>query len=360
MTSAAPPSQPALGVAGRHALDVAAAAVLCFLVVEWLNLAHANLAVWTTFMVMAQYTFTVFQKGIERILGRALGILAGWMLVAATPDAWLVRHFVETVLLAAFFYVYFANRLAYTFLNAGLYLAVIVEIGLREPDQVLAQGKSMFLAIVVGVAAADLVIWLTGHERDLRFQTAGEALLPLRPDWLNHGLILVASVLLVVALTRWLGLPTEQAVISVFLLSVSPHVQASLRKGELRLVGAALAVAWAAATFQLVSLVPHLLVLAGMLFFGTLLAAYLTRTGEADAYAGVQMGLVLPLLIVVPPAEVGDLTAAWQRIEGIVAALVSTLLVGSLWPFFPLAQPAAPTAPLTPAPSPPGGEGRPG
>src|SRR5215472_18113324 len=110
-----------------HALRVALAATACLVVVELGRLQHGNLAVWTTHMVMSQYSFSIFQKGVERIVGRGLGILAGLVLVTLFPDAPALCLFVEALLLLAFAYVYFAGRLAYTFLNAGLYLAAIVE-----------------------------------------------------------------------------------------------------------------------------------------------------------------------------------------------------------------------------------------
>ena len=59
----------------------ATAAVVALVCGEWLQLEHTNLAVWTTHMVMTQYPFSSFQKGIERILGRGLGILGGLVLL---------------------------------------------------------------------------------------------------------------------------------------------------------------------------------------------------------------------------------------------------------------------------------------
>jgi hypothetical protein len=72
------------------------------------------------------------------------------------------------------------------------------------------------------------------------------------------------------------------------------------------------------------------------------LAAYLTRTGGTYSYAGLQMGLVLPLVVVVPPSEFGSLEGAFQRLEGIAAALGASILVGGFWALFtPRAQPSA-------------------
>ena len=49
------------------------------------------------------------------------------------------------------------------------------------------------------------------------------------------------------------------------------------------------------------------------------------------------MGLVLTLLVVVPPDEFGDISGAWQRIQGMFATRFAILQAGGLWPNFPLA-----------------------
>ena len=119
---------------------------------------------------------------------------------------------------------------------------------------------------------------------------------------------------------------TRKAAISVMLLTVSPHVQALVLKGELRIAGLVLATVWALGTFLIVGLLPYFPLLAGLLFFGQFVATYLTRTAGKYAYAGVQMGLVLPMLVVAPRAEFGSLTPAVQRLEGV---LLGNLLVNA-------------------------------
>ena len=172
---------------------------------------------------------------------------------------------------------------------------------------------------------------------------------PLRGDWLNQSLMLAVTVLLTLFGAHMLDIPPSKAAVSVMLLTVTPHVQAMILKGELRLAGALLAVAWAIATFVLVGLLPHLPLLAALLFLGQFVATYLTRTGGTYAYAGVQMGLVLPMLVVVPRAEFGSFTPARERLEGIVLGLLASVVVAVLWPRFPLADKAsAPPAPEFP------------
>ena len=90
--------------------------------------------------------------------------------------------------------------------------------------------------------------------------------------------MLAVTVLLTLLRAHALGLPPEKTAISVMLLTVTPHLQALILKGELRIAGLLLATAWAMVAFVVVRLVPHFTVLAGLLFLGQFVAAYLTRT----------------------------------------------------------------------------------
>ncbi len=156
-------SQIATGLALRSGF----AAAITLIIGEYFHLAHTNLAVWTTHMVLNQLTFTSFQKGVERIAGRGLGIVLGLVLLVVFRNLLYLGFLFECLAIAAFFYVYFCNRLAYTFLNAGLYLAVIMNIGRVTPAAAAPQGLELFLAVIVGVIVADVVSWLSGAERDL-------------------------------------------------------------------------------------------------------------------------------------------------------------------------------------------------
>ena len=99
-----------------------------------------------------------------------------------------------------------------------------------------------------------------------------------------------------------------------------------------------MATLWAIGTFVIIGLLPHLPLLAALLFLGQFMAAYITRVAGSYAYAGVQMGLVLPMIVVVPRSEFGELTPAVQRLEGILLGLAASVIVAMLWPRFPLAE----------------------
>ncbi len=86
---------------------------------------------------------------------------------------------------------------------------------------------------------------------------------------------------------------------------------------------------------------PHFALLVVLLFLGSYLASYLARTGGDWAYAGVQMGLVLPMILVVPARDFGTMTTAVQRLEGVVISLCCAIFVGSIVAAFRRRAPVA-------------------
>jgi uncharacterized membrane protein YccC len=336
MESPTPPN------ATGQALRVATAAVACLVLVAGLHLEHGNLAVWTTHMVMAQYPFSAFQKGVERVLGRGLGLLGGLLLLTVGQNVPVAALMLKLVLLFTFFYVHFSGRLAYTFLNAGLYLAVIVEIGRADPEAAIPQAQALFLAVLLGVVVAQLVTWISGAEHEVRIHAGSTPIWPLEGGRVRHSLLLVVTVLLTQTLSHTLDLPTSAAVVSVMVLTVTPDLQSLLLKGELRLLGLFLAASFALLAWVILDRQPYFPLQVLLLFLGMFLAAYLTRTGGRYSYAGLQMGLVLPMILVAPLTELGSIRVGAQRLEGVLLALGASLLVGTLGAFFGSSRSASP------------------
>jgi uncharacterized membrane protein YgaE (UPF0421/DUF939 family) len=332
--------------ATAHALLTAIASAMCLVLAEVWHLKHHDLAVWTTFLVMSQYSHTSFQKGVERVAGRGVGILAGLVLTTWFDGVPLVALGLIAVLLTACFYIYFSGRLAYTFLQAGLYLVAVFQIGHSDPTGVVSEAWALFGAVVLGVAVADIVNWLAGVEGDVSIELGTAPLFPIRAEWVNQSLMLAVTVLVTLVVAHAVDLPPSQSAISVLLLTISPHLQALIQKGELRIVGLALAIIWSVVTFLLIGALPFFPLLAVLLFAGQFVATYLTLTGGTYAYAGLQMGLVVPMVIVAEPGEFGTFTVAIQRFEGILLGLAASVIVAGLWPRFPLAE----VQPLPPPP----------
>jgi uncharacterized membrane protein YccC len=299
--------------------------------------------------VLVQYSFTSFQKGVERILGRGSGILVALVLATLTRNAWGLGWVLEMLALVPLFYIHFSGRLAYTFLNAGLYLAAVMEMARSDPASVNSQAGDLFVAIVVGVAVAVLVNWLSGAEHDVSIRTEGEPLLPVDGSRLRHSVMLMLTVALVQVASHLLKFSTTTSLISVLLLTITPDFQSLLRKGELRLAGAGLAIVFACGAILLLMRIPSFPLLVVLMFLGTFLATTMARTSDRWGYAGVQMGLVLPMILVVPQQEFGTLTTALARVAGALLAIVASILVGLIWaalfptPPLPLLGPAQPS-----------------
>jgi uncharacterized membrane protein YgaE (UPF0421/DUF939 family) len=247
-----------------HALLTAIASVVCLVLAELWGLEHHDLAVWTTFLVMAQYTHTSFQKGVERVAGRGVGILAGLVITTWFDGVPLVALTLIGILLTTCFYIYFSGRLAYTFLQAGLYLVAVFQIGHSDPNGAVSEAWELFVAVVLGVVVANLVNWAAGVEWDVSIELGTAPLFPIRIEWVNQSLMLAVTVLLTLVAAHWVDLPPSQAAISVLLLTISPHLQALIQKGELRIAGLLLAVIWSFLTFVLVSAMPFFPLLASL------------------------------------------------------------------------------------------------
>jgi uncharacterized membrane protein YgaE (UPF0421/DUF939 family) len=322
---------PAPDTAGPD-LRVAFAAGLCTFLAMLLRLDYSYMAVMSAYMTLVKFEFTAFQRGLERFLGRALGVLFGLLLLSLFRAALGPLLLASWVSLTAAFYVYQAGRLAYTWLNFGLYLTVILTIGLDDPRLAFSAAPDILASLLLGMVVADLVNWLTGGDLSLALQTGTTPLWPLRRDWLNAALRLVFMTVLVAALCRWADLSPTTVTVSVIILGLSTDQRAMWQKGRQRLGGALLGGLWSAATAYAVLRLPHLILLVGLIFLGTFLAAHVARTSAAHGYVGLQMGLVMCMVLPVPARSLGSLSEIRDRLYGVAFAVAVNLLVLEVWP----------------------------
>lgn len=314
------------------ALRCAVATTLSALFAESMHLEYGFLAVLTAHIVMAQFDHTSFQKGIERIAGRSLGVLCGTLVVGLFQQMPVVALLFEWLILLVFFYVYFSGRLAYTFLQGGLYLAAIAEIGYTHPEALYPAAVEFLSAIVLGVVVALVVNWLTGADRTFAISAAGSPLLPIRGEWISHSLMLVVTVAITLRITRLLELPTGPAVVSVLVLTITNDRRSMIHKGVQRLEGAVLGGAAGFVSLLLLAHLPHLPILLAFCFLWMFLAAYITTASARYSYVGLQMGLVVPMVLVVPRSELVSASPALERIEGVLIGMATSVIVRILWP----------------------------
>src|SRR5262249_42907663 len=263
---------------------------------EWWHLPHTNLAVWTTHMVMSSHPHTTFQKGFERVVGRGGGILLGTLLVSLLGEQKLLALGLEVAGLLAFFYAHFCGRLAYTYPNAGLYLQAMLQLGDRAPSVAWVNGGWMFLAIVVGVAVADLVSWFTGAERDLSIVPGEGSLLPIRGEPLARAAEVTATMLLAQYAFFALDMPPDANIYTLFMISVIPDYP-RMRERTGSYVGGTLAgVAYAVPSLLLRNRVLHLPMFVALVGLGEFLASYIAQSKGNIRFVGIEMGMIFPLM----------------------------------------------------------------
>jgi uncharacterized membrane protein YccC len=316
----------------RDSLREAFGASLCWLAADWLRLDLAYLSVITLHMVNSQMKTSVFQRGVERFVGRALGVVCALGIVTLFHHTPLLGSIFTLLGVSIFSYINFAGWWSYTFLNGGLYLVAIVEIGHQDPAAAFTAAGSILPNILLGIVVADLVNWLLGVESSLALQPGPQPLWPLRREWISQSLMVAATAALTQVAIRLLGWTGSQALITVMVLTVVTDRQALLRKGLQRIGGAVLGAGWGFASAIVLMRVERLPVALALFFLGMFVAGYCGRASSAQAYTGVQMAFVIALVLVGPPALSGNLSPVVQRIEGALVGMGAALLISVLWP----------------------------
>ncbi|HEV3164721.1 MAG TPA: FUSC family protein [Isosphaeraceae bacterium] len=314
-----------------QALRVAGAAAIALIVSEWWHLPHTNLAVWTTHMVMSSHPHTTFQKGAERIVGRGAGILLGTLIVSLFGEQKLLALGLEVVGLMVFFYAHFCGRLAYTYQSAALYLQAMLQLGDGDPSAAWVNGGWMFLAIVVGVAVAYLVSWITNAERDLSIVPGEGSLLSIRREPLGRAAQVTFTMLLAQYAFFALDLPPDANTYSLFLISVIPDLQ-KMRERTGYYVGGILAgVAYAVPSLLLLNRVLHLPMFVALVGLGEFLSSYVAQSTRNIKFVGIEMGMIFPLLMVLPCDKVQTPGTTLYNIIALFTFTLIALVIGRAW-----------------------------
>jgi hypothetical protein len=314
-----------------QALRVAAAAGITLVVSEWWHLPNANLAVWTTHVIMSAHPHTTFQKGLERIVGRGAGILAGTLIVSFFGEQRLLALGLEVVGLLAFFYANYCGRLAYTYQSAGLYLQAMCQIGGGDPSAAWVDGGWMFLAIVVGVSAANLVSWLTGAERDLSIEPGEGSLLPIRREPLACAAQVTTTMLLAQYVFFALDMPPDANVYTLFMLAVIPDY-ASMQQRTTYYVGGILAgIAYAVSSLLLVNRVLHLPFFVALVAFGMFISSFIYQGKGDTRFVGYEMGVIFPLLLILPCDKIQSPSLTFYNIVALLTFTLIAVVVGGVW-----------------------------
>ncbi len=337
-----------------QALRVGAAAAIALVLVEWWHLPHANLAVWTTHIVMSSFTHTAFQKGLERVGGRGAGILLGILIVNLFGELTPLALLLEIAAMLGLFYAHFCGRLAYTYMNAGLYLNAVVMMNTSDVHAAFVEGGWMFLALVIGVSVAYLVTWLTFAEADFTIDPGEGRLFPLRAEPMGRSAQMVVTMLLAQYLFFAIDLPPESNTFGLFLLSVIPDLQSMIANRRV-FVGGILAATFAAVpTFLILNRLPHfplfVAIIAGALF----VASWIAQSSRPWKGAGTEFGTIFPLLVIAPFDRILSPAATLYNIIALYVFAGVAFVVGYLWVDLGWVTPGRDRPAPAPAPSPAG------
>lgn len=328
------------------ALRVAVASTLCLLVSELFHLQHASLSVYSVHLVMVQFNFSAFQKGVERVLGRVVGVLFGLAVVELLHNApWLYLAILFFGQLF-FFYIYASGRFAYAALNGGLFIGILGSMGLVNIDSVSPFAWAIIPQLLLGSGMAAFINWITGAERSARLHLEGDPFVPVRLDWLNTAFMLTTVQTVTLFAAELAGLPVLPTCLSATLLAVAPAGVGIAAKGYQRMQGAFLGGGAAFVSIVLLRYLPYVSLLLMLVFFTMFVAAYMVKMSKSDSYSFLQAGLVMPLVLIDPDGGVGTLEAAYERLVGVWAGFVIAEMIALAWPR--LEKPAPPGAPPPP------------
>jgi uncharacterized membrane protein YccC len=290
---------------------------------------------------MVQYSFSAFQKGVERVFGRIIGVFYGLALVELLHGTAFLYLFLMIAGQVFFFYVYASGRLAYAALNGGLFTGIIGAMGMVNQLNAAAFSWEIIPQLLLGSGAAFLINWTTGAERTLVIHAEGDPFVPVRLDWLSTGVMLTTIQMVTLFTALFLDLPVLPTCISATLLAVSPAGIGIAQKGYQRMQGALIGGGLAFLAMLFLNYLPYVPLLLAFLFLTMFVAAYLVRTSRFNSYTFLQTGLVMPLVLISPAGGIGTLEAAFQRLVGVWAGLIIAESIALLWPTVqkPPAQP---------------------
>jgi uncharacterized membrane protein YgaE (UPF0421/DUF939 family) len=309
--------------------------------------------VYTAFLIMVLFPISSFQKGVERFLGRVLGLMYGLVLIWYFLDSPLLYFALLMGGQIAACYVYLSGRLAYAALMAAIFVSIVGLYGLTTPAAAPAYVASAAVQLIVGEGLAFLVNFVTGAERTLAIVVQGQPLLPLRRDWLNTAAMLSTGQMATMLWTLHLGLPTMPTMVSAMIIGITPGGNlARWRKAQQRWLGAFLAAGYSLAAVVLLAHMPYFPLLTLLVGFGLFLAAYLMKAIPAHSYTFQQMGMVVAMVLIGDRGEIGSIEKAVQRVAGIAIGLLSAGTIALVWPHTDIPSVAAPSpAPAAPADS---------
>src|SRR5262249_35812935 len=149
------------------------------------------------------------------------------------------------------------------------------------------------------------------------------SLLPIRAEPLARSAQVTATILLAQYVFFALDLPPDANTYTVFLLSVIPNYPRMRERTGYYVGGILAGVAYAVPALLLLNRVLPLPMLVALVAFGEYLASYVAQSKGNIRFVGIEMGLIFPLMLVLPLEMV---QTPYATLYNIIALFTYTLI----------------------------------
>ncbi len=172
---------------------------------------------------------------------------------------------------------------------------------------------------------------LEKYREEIRFR--------LDPDRLKLSIKVVLAIMIVVFGDLYFDLPASvETLITAVLITAAPaNIGQAHLKEKLRFLAVVIGGLYSLGVILIVSSVAHFPVFLLLLWLGLFLGAYTASGSERVAYAGFQMGVVLPLILLGTDGPPTSFSIAIQRFVGvIIGGIIALVVVHFVWPVDPM------------------------
>ncbi|MEQ9619534.1 MAG: FUSC family protein [Deltaproteobacteria bacterium] len=178
---------------------------------------------------------------------------------------------------------------------------------------------------------------ISGNPASQRYRdAAGFHLDPVR---LRLSIKVVLAIMIVVFGDLYFDLPASvETLITAVLVTAAPaNIGQAHLKEKLRFLAVIVGGLYSLGVILIVSQLTHFSVFLLLLWLGLFLGAYTASGSERVSYAGFQMGIVLPLILLGTDGPPTSFTIAVQRFVGvIIGGVIALVIVHFVWPVDPL------------------------
>jgi uncharacterized membrane protein YccC len=309
----------------RQSLVTALAVVVAVLVSVSAGLDQPYWAAISALVVSNVDRTALFTKGVLRVAGTVLGIVAGYytaLSIEGRPAAQLL-----VILVVAALGTYARRRSAYSYawFYAAISFLLVMVCSLTTPEELYPFARNRCYEIVIGVVAATIASWGFGPRSDIPAGLQAAAITSTVADAAWQGLAAGVGAVAIVLIWSLYDLPSLAQVFASSLVILDSDPQASRLRGTQRIVGCILGgvLGFVVIGIDAVDFVWWL----AALFGGIALCARLHLSRHPQAYVGTQMGVAFLLTVVaVGPPE--SIEPPLNRLLGIVVG-VSIMMVVS-------------------------------